>query len=41
MAPGYTVAAPNAGVTLNGQANLKIEIGMAAEWFQQADQQGS
>ena len=36
MAPGYTVAAPNAGVTLNGQANLKIELGMAAEWFQQA-----
>ena len=36
MAPGYTGAAPNAGVTLNGQANLKIEIGMAAEWFQQA-----
>jgi exo-beta-1,3-glucanase (GH17 family) len=36
MAPGYTGAAPNAGVTLNGQANLKIELGMAAEWFQQA-----
>jgi hypothetical protein len=35
-APGYTVAAPNAGVTLNGQTTLKIEIGMAAEWFQQA-----
>jgi len=34
-APGYTVAAPNAGVTLNGQTTLKIEIGMAAEWFQQ------
>jgi hypothetical protein len=36
-APGYTVAAPNAGVTLNGQTTLKIEIGMAAEWFQQLD----
>jgi hypothetical protein len=36
MAPGYTVAAPNAGVTLSGQTNLKIELGMAAEWFQQA-----
>ena len=35
-APGSTIAAPNAGVTLNGQANLKIELGMAAEWFQQA-----
>jgi len=35
-APGYTVAAPNAGITLNGQTTLKIEIGMAAEWFQQA-----
>ena len=35
-APGYTTAAPNAGVTLNGQTNLKIELGMAAEWFQQA-----
>jgi hypothetical protein len=34
-APGYTVAAPKAGVTLNGQANLKIEVGMATEWFQQ------
>ena len=34
-APGYTVAAPNAGVTLSGQANLKIEVGMATEWFQQ------
>jgi hypothetical protein len=34
-APGYTVAAPNAGVTLDGRATLKIEIGMAAEWFQQ------
>jgi exo-beta-1,3-glucanase (GH17 family) len=36
MAPGYTGAAPNAGVTLSGQTNLKIELGMAAEWFQQA-----
>ena len=35
-APGYTVAAPNAGVTLTGQASLKIELGMAAEWFGQA-----
>jgi hypothetical protein len=35
-APGSTIAAPNAGVTLSGQANLKIELGMAAEWFQQA-----
>ena len=34
-APGYTVAAPNQGVTLNGQTSLKIEIGMALEWFQQ------
>jgi hypothetical protein len=34
-APGYTVAAPNQGVTLNGQTSLRIEIGMAAEWFQQ------
>ena len=36
MAPGYTGAAPNAGVTLNGQTNLKIELGMASEWFGQA-----
>jgi len=35
-APGYTIGAPNAGITLNGQTTLKIEIGMAAEWFQQA-----
>lgn len=35
-APGYTIAAPNDGVTLNGQTDLKIELGMAAEWFQQA-----
>jgi hypothetical protein len=35
MAPGYTAAAPNQGVTLSGQTNLKIELGMAAEWFQQ------
>jgi exo-beta-1,3-glucanase (GH17 family) len=35
-APGSTIAAPNAGVTLAGQANLEIELGMAAEWFQQA-----
>jgi hypothetical protein len=35
-APGYTIAAPNAGVTLSGQTNLKIELGVAAEWFQQA-----
>ena len=35
-APGYTGAAPNAGVTLSGQTNLKIELGMAAEWFHQA-----
>jgi hypothetical protein len=35
-APGYTIAAPNAGVTLGGQANLKIELGMASEWFGQA-----
>jgi hypothetical protein len=35
-APGYTIAVPNAGVTLNGQTNLKIELGVAAEWFQQA-----
>jgi hypothetical protein len=36
MAPGYTGAAPNAGVTLSGQTNLKIELAMGAEWFQQA-----
>jgi exo-beta-1,3-glucanase (GH17 family) len=35
-APGSTIAAPNAGVTLDGQTAMKIEIGMAAEWFQQA-----
>jgi exo-beta-1,3-glucanase (GH17 family) len=35
-APGSTIAAPNAGVTLSGQTNLKIELGIAAEWFQQA-----
>jgi hypothetical protein len=35
-APGSTIATPNAGVTLSGQTNLKIEIGVAAEWFQQA-----
>jgi exo-beta-1,3-glucanase (GH17 family) len=34
-APGSTIAAPNAGVTLDGQTTMKIEIGMAAEWFQQ------
>jgi exo-beta-1,3-glucanase (GH17 family) len=34
-APGYTIAAPNAGVTLSGQTSLRIELGMAAEWFQQ------
>ncbi len=34
-APGYTIAAPNAGVTLSGQTTLKIELGMATEWFQQ------
>jgi hypothetical protein len=34
-APGYTIANPNAGVTLSGQQNLQIELGMAAEWFQQ------
>jgi len=34
-APGYTIAAPNQGVTLNGQTSLKIEVGMGAEWFQQ------
>jgi hypothetical protein len=34
-APGSTIAAPGAGVTLAGQANLKIEIGMGTEWFQQ------
>jgi hypothetical protein len=35
-APGYTTAAPNDGVTLSGQTNLKIELGMSAEWFSQA-----
>jgi exo-beta-1,3-glucanase (GH17 family) len=34
-APGYTIAAPNAGVTLSGQTRLKLEIGVAAEWFAQ------
>jgi exo-beta-1,3-glucanase (GH17 family) len=34
-APGFTIANPNAGVTLSGQQSLKIELGMAAEWFQQ------
>ena len=34
-APGYTTAAPNDGVTLSGQTNLKIELGMSAEWFGQ------
>jgi len=34
-APGYTVAAPNAGVTLDGQSTLRLELGMAAEWFAQ------
>ncbi len=36
-APGSTIAAPNAGVTLSGQTRLVIELGMAAEWFGQAD----
>jgi len=36
-APGYTIAAPNAGITLSGQTTLKIELGMDAKWFQQAD----
>lgn len=35
MAPGYTAAAPNAGVTLAGQTSMKIELGWAAEWFNQ------
>jgi len=34
-APGYTIAAPNAGVTLSGQTSLKLELGVAAEWFAQ------
>ena len=32
-APGYTTAAPNDGVTLSGQTNLKIELGMSTESF--------
>jgi hypothetical protein len=36
-APGYTIANPNAGVTLNGQDQLKIELGQAQEWFDQGD----
>jgi hypothetical protein len=36
-APGSTIAAPNAGVTLSGQTRLEIELGIAAEWFGQAD----
>ena len=35
-APGSTIAAPNAGVTLSGQTRLEIELGVAAEWFAQA-----
>jgi hypothetical protein len=38
-APGYAVAAPNASVTLNGQAKPKIELGMDTEWFQQSTNQ--
>jgi hypothetical protein len=34
-APGSTIAAPNAGVTLSGHTSLKLEIGVAAEWFAQ------
>ncbi|MFO1407403.1 MAG: Ig-like domain-containing protein [Steroidobacteraceae bacterium] len=35
-APGSTIAAPNAGVTLNGQTTLDIELAMGAEWFAQS-----
>jgi hypothetical protein len=31
----YTIAGSSAGITLSGQTTLKIELGMAAEWFQQ------
>jgi hypothetical protein len=34
-APGYTIANPNAGVTLSGQTKLEIQIGVAAEFFAQ------
>jgi exo-beta-1,3-glucanase (GH17 family) len=34
-APGSTIAAPNAGVTLSGHTSLKLELGVAAEWFAQ------
>jgi hypothetical protein len=33
----YTKAGSSAGVTLSGQTTLKLELGMAAEWFQQVD----
>ena len=35
-APGSTIAAPNAGITLDGQTTLKIELAMEPNWFQQA-----
>jgi hypothetical protein len=34
-APGYTIANPNAGVTLSGQTQLKLELGQTQEWFDQ------
>lgn len=37
MAPGYTGASPNAGVTLSGQTSMKIELGWSAEWFNQGN----
>jgi len=36
-APGYTSAVPNAGVTLDGQTTLKLEIAMGAPWLNQPD----
>jgi hypothetical protein len=33
----YTKAGSSAGVTLSGQTTLKIELGMAPQWFQQVD----
>jgi hypothetical protein len=34
-APGSTIAAPNAGVSLVGRAQMFIEIGVTPEWLQQ------
>jgi hypothetical protein len=34
-APGSTIAAPNAGVSLVGKAQMMIELGVTPEWLQQ------